>query len=310
MESDQLLRCEEEVGESEGLSDTIVVNKIFGTTEESLIWFNTTDSTGLICSFLVIMSIAFTMTSAVLFYLDSNLGVRDFSLIIFLTSMSFICHLKTMMTDPGAVPRTAHPISPMFDIPIESSTLSRSSDNGLPTCGRCDGYKPPGSHHDRVSNRCVSRMDHFCPWMNNAIGIKNQKNFILFLIYTDLASIYFYVTLVIHLIACDAIDCSAFAGSNLVIARVLVFVLLFGMVFTTSMIASQLYGLCTGRGTIDRLKSKDFDHMSSTSSKPVPFAHVFGMRWISFVCPLAPTFADEDAVFKYKILSKKYSSDV
>jgi hypothetical protein len=43
-------------------------------------------------------------------------------------------------------------------------------------------------------------MDHFCPWMNNAIGAKNQKNFFLFLVYTDIVAVYAYIVLVIHLV--------------------------------------------------------------------------------------------------------------
>jgi palmitoyltransferase len=43
-------------------------------------------------------------------------------------------------------------------------------------------------------------MDHFCPWTNNSIGAKNQKQFFLFLIYTDLASFYVYFYLSIRLV--------------------------------------------------------------------------------------------------------------
>ncbi len=37
------------------------------------------------------------------------------------------------------------------------------------------------------------------------------------------------------------------------LVRVLVFVLLFGILFTSSMVVNQVYGLVTGTGTIDRL---------------------------------------------------------
>lgn len=53
---------------------------------------------------------------------------------------------------------------------------------------------------DHLSKRCVSRMDHYCPWVNNVIGLQNQKHFLLFLVYTDITAIYLYVLLIINLV--------------------------------------------------------------------------------------------------------------
>jgi palmitoyltransferase len=36
-------------------------------------------------------------------------------------------------------------------------------------------------------------MDHYCPWTNNTIGLKNQKHFLLFLAYTFSASMYLFI---------------------------------------------------------------------------------------------------------------------
>ena len=40
-------------------------------------------------------------------------------------------------------------------------------------------WKPPRSHFDSVTKRTVIRMDHFCPFTGNVIGILNHGHFIL-----------------------------------------------------------------------------------------------------------------------------------
>ena len=42
--------------------------------------------------------------------------------------------------------------------------------------------RPLGSKHCGVLNKCVSRFDHFCPWVGNAIGKGNIRDFISFLL--------------------------------------------------------------------------------------------------------------------------------
>jgi len=64
-----------------------------------------------------------------------------------LVTLSLVSHARTMLSDPGAVAADARALS--------------SSDEATETiCGRCDAYKPPHSHHCRVCNRCIVRMDH------------------------------------------------------------------------------------------------------------------------------------------------------
>ena len=74
--------------------------------------------------------------------------------------------------------------------------------------------------------------------------------------------------------------------------------LLFSVIFTSSMIVTQVYSLVTGLGTIDRLQMKSG---SAESAEPIPFEHVFGNEpWRWFV-PVEPYFKDEEVVYQYRI---------
>ncbi|XP_018569970.1 palmitoyltransferase ZDHHC6 [Anoplophora glabripennis] len=56
----------------------------------------------------------------------------------------------------------------------------------LQSCGVCHGYKAPRSHHCRKCGRCVMKMDHHCPWINNCVGWGNHAHFTLFLLFATL----------------------------------------------------------------------------------------------------------------------------
>lgn len=51
----------------------------------------------------------------------------------------------------------------------------------LHLCPECYVVKTPRSRHCGVCNKCIERYDHHCPWVNNCIGIKNHRSFMLFI---------------------------------------------------------------------------------------------------------------------------------
>ena len=55
-------------------------------------------------------------------------------------------------------------------------------------CRKCSAYKPHRTHHCSVLGRCVLKMDHYCVWVANTVGLLNYKFFLLFLLYTFVAS--------------------------------------------------------------------------------------------------------------------------
>lgn len=116
-----------------------------------------------------------------------------FTLIAFLAVYS---HFKAMTTDPGAVPPDAKPIEEeTTEAELNSSEHKSLLDpprlNSVKRiCRRCRSHKPTRAHHCSVCKRCIIKMDHHCPWVNNCVGIGNHKYFLLFVFYTFLSCVY------------------------------------------------------------------------------------------------------------------------
>jgi hypothetical protein len=53
-------------------------------------------------------------------------------------------------------------------------------------CFKCKSIKPIRSHHCSTCSRCILRMDHHCPWIGQCVGLKNHKQFLLFLLYSTI----------------------------------------------------------------------------------------------------------------------------
>jgi hypothetical protein len=61
--------------------------------------------------------------------------------------------------------------------------------------------RPARSKYCRVSERCVSRFDHYCPWIGNAVGERNHRDFVVFLCLETLAMAVSFLTALCRLLA-------------------------------------------------------------------------------------------------------------
>ncbi|XP_075548907.1 DNZDHHC/NEW1 zinc finger protein 11 isoform X2 [Dermacentor variabilis] len=114
-------------------------------------------------------------------------NVVCFNIIVFLTLMA---HTRAVFSDPGTVPL------PQTNLDFSDALRANKpiDDKGDWTiCSRCETYRPPRAHHCRICQRCIRRMDHHCPWINNCVGEQNQKYFIQFLLYVGLGCLYIIV---------------------------------------------------------------------------------------------------------------------
>ncbi|CAI7597564.1 unnamed protein product [Penicillium pancosmium] len=57
-------------------------------------------------------------------------------------------------------------------------------DGRPPYCSACCQFKADRSHHCRELDRCVRKMDHFCPWVGGVVSETSFKFFIQFVYYT------------------------------------------------------------------------------------------------------------------------------
>uniref|UniRef100_A0A671YLI6 Palmitoyltransferase n=1 Tax=Sparus aurata TaxID=8175 RepID=A0A671YLI6_SPAAU len=57
-------------------------------------------------------------------------------------------------------------------------------------CKKCIMPKPARTHHCGICNRCILKMDHHCPWLNNCVGHFNQRYFFSFCLFMTLGCVY------------------------------------------------------------------------------------------------------------------------
>lgn len=194
-----------------------------------------------------------------------------------LSGLLIWAHLKTMMTDPGAVPRDAIACSD------DKVSLKAISDG---FCSKCDRFKPAKAYHCSKCRRCISRMDHHCPYTNNCVGAKNQKHMILFLIYCNIVASY-----ALGLVAYYGLGRGFLYERGWTTTGLLALLGVDGcltLVFTGAMTRRQIIALKTGIGTIDRLKLAKRKPIAGGA--PVPLTSVFGHTRLLWPLPIDPDF--------------------
>lgn len=82
----------------------------------------------------------------------------------------------------GGSLRPTYEVTGQFEMVLEGCDQSQLEDRlkyAPNWCMHCKLWKPPRAHHCSFNQRCVLRMDHYCPFTGNCIGFRNHGHFIL-----------------------------------------------------------------------------------------------------------------------------------
>ena len=254
--------------------------------DEQGTWINTSDHAGTVMALLVWVLIVYCAGTMIVLARHGHAAPPTAALQVTLSALVWASHAKTMLTDPGTVPRTA---VPLVTTGVKYHTM----------CSVCQSYKPRMTHHCRICNRCISRMDHHCPWMNNCVGAGNLKHFILFLVYAWLGSAFALSVFGWNYFFCRDEECE-FHGVEIQLVRAMSCICLGTFLFTSSMMMNVIYGIITGTGTIDRLKLKADATWHLSDEDATPLTHIFGTGpLIGWFFPVDPVWEDFGKLMGY-----------
>ena len=291
-----------------------------GTRDGTRIWLNL-EICGLICGSLTWVLLLFgsyaTSYHVIIPWMGYASNTGKFHLILFnlCTVIAIFSHYRTMTTDPGAVPRKALPLSndrEEIDHEAKRSMQMSGLEKYQKTCKRCRAFKPTRAHHCSICGRCIIKMDHHCPWVNNCVGIGNHKLFIVFLFWVNVVCWYSLILLVGRFTYCwshSAADKTCFAY-NTIMSVIWLFIeaLLFAL-FTSCMMADQLYGAMLNQTQIDRMKNEH--HESSIEVNEVFGSPADTRCHLSWIVPFPVKYPTslKEKLFGYRLRELPRESD-
>ncbi|XP_041373171.1 palmitoyltransferase ZDHHC3-like [Gigantopelta aegis] len=234
---------------------------------------------------LIIPSMAYSLWGA--------FHVVVFNTILFLLIIS---HLRAVLSDPGIVPLPTANID--FSDMHSGNCISKSSD-GWTVCMKCETYRPPRAHHCRVCRRCIRRMDHHCPWINNCVGEYNQKFFMQFLFYVGVSSLY-AVAMVITAWVLDPAPVENVRHIKLLHSIILVIEsILFGL-FVMAIGCDQVSSILNDETAVEHVKREG--HRRYAKTKFALFQEVFGRGHpLAWLCPVQFQPVSMETPLQYRV---------
>ena len=126
-------------------------------------------------------------------YIIKSLSILIVYLGYLLLSFTIYNLFKATFTEPGILPRqTRENFEKNYD--KDNPPIDPNTNRPLIYCYTCHIYRPPRSSHCRICNACIKCFDHHCPWVNNCVGQRNYRYFVLFILGVNFLIFYVIIT--------------------------------------------------------------------------------------------------------------------
>ncbi|CCH62381.1 hypothetical protein TBLA_0H00920 [Henningerozyma blattae CBS 6284] len=126
-------------------------------------------------------------------------------------AMCIFFFIKVSTNDAGVLPRNIHIgkimennnketiiIPDEYTNTIRLPVANKNHSIELKYCSTCHIWRPPRASHCSICQACIDVHDHHCIWINNCVGNRNYRYFIIFLVGAILSSIFIIINCSIH----------------------------------------------------------------------------------------------------------------
>ncbi|GAU95382.1 hypothetical protein RvY_07008-2 [Ramazzottius varieornatus] len=268
-------------------------------------WF-VRDSCGIVCCIFTWLLIAYAIFAVNVVIINSAIARAAIYFawcngILFngLVLLAVVSHVRTVMSEPGIVQKNTATDERIRELELAPGTV-------IMRCPKCVCIKPERAHHCSICKRCVRKMDHHCPWVNNCVGENNQKYFVLFTLYIASLSLHAIILTIHQFVLCvdkEFAGCSAMNPPTSII--LLIFLLFEGLLFflfTTIMFCTQFCAIWNDETGIEQLQSskeRTWQRRKRFHGLRVVFGDQCSIWWL---CPVvAPRFAGRDKPYQYSV---------
>lgn len=130
-------------------------------------------------------------------------------------ALCLFCFFRALLIDPGFLPKNR--ASRIEQRETVEELLRLGTLDSRHFCIDCLIRKPLRSKHCKICQRCVAKHDHHCPWINSCVGLRNHRDFAIFVLGLFLGIPLFTHLVLLHVtqkgVADHPVECTLLASS-------------------------------------------------------------------------------------------------